>query len=188
MLALQTRCFSHLKPFVVPPHVPVRYSTRLLLHVAKVQVAQVPLLSADDPLRYCPTLRNKGQLVPEHGAVQPGCALHIKPSDSPLQLPVRYWSGAHEMKEHVVHTPRLAVDAPFRNSLVVQDGCLAHVPFEVADCPVRYCPLGHSACAPHVKPLVVPLHLPDRYWFAPHLMFLHVAQPPFLVVDEPDRY
>ena len=121
-------------------------------------------------------------------ALQTGCALHLKPSDSPLQVPVRYWLLLHVVKEHVAHTPLRAVEAPLRNWLSLHTGCLAQVPLEVADCPVRKAPLGHSTCAPQVKPLVVPPHLPERYCPVLHLTFVQVVQLPFFVADEPARY
>ena len=51
-LALQVGCALHLKPLVVPPQDPVWYSSKLLLQVAKLQVAQAPFVVVDAPRRY----------------------------------------------------------------------------------------------------------------------------------------
>ena len=81
--------------------------------------------------------------------------------------------------EHARHVPLAVADVPFKNFPASHT---AHLPLAVGDSPVRYCPAVQAGWAMHVKPSVVPLHEPLRYWPPGHVLLLHALQEDEFVV------
>ena len=135
----------------------------------------MPCFVDDEPLRYW-------------SAWQIGCAMHSKPSLVPLQEPALYCTAVQVLELQVVQIPLAVAEDSRRYWLVLHVGWAAHVPLDVADWPVKYCPSTHADLASQVYPSVVPLQLPARYCPVLHLMFWQAVQVPCFVGDEPSRY